>query len=74
MQRCKFCGESDESKLILSSRFVNGKVEQESICFRCFWLDKFVHEDGDLLSEELLERTEIRRRAARGFDSLSLRD
>lgn len=55
MQHCKFCGEPDESRLILSSRFVNGKVEQELVCFRCFWRDKFVHE-----AEGEDDRTELR--------------
>jgi len=72
MQRCKFCGESDECKLILSSRFVNGKVVQELICFRCFWLDKFQHEDGDILSEEFFEQAEIRAAKARSLHSFSL--
>ena len=46
---CKFCGERDESKLIMSSRFVNGIVETVDICFKCYWRDKFEAEaKGDM--------------------------
>lgn len=53
MAKCQFCNEQDESKLILSSRFVNGRVEHIEICFRCFWLDKFKAEgDGKSILQE----------------------
>jgi len=46
---CKFCGERDESKLIMSSRLVNGIVETIDICFKCYWRDKFEAETkGDM--------------------------
>ena len=55
---CAYCGEQDESRLILSSRVVKGSVEQEWVCSNCLWRDEFVHEDGRVLpktglSEEL---------------------
>lgn len=43
---CRYCGETDESKLTMSSRWVNGKVETLDVCVRCFWLDKSWHENG----------------------------
>ena len=58
--RCKYCNEVDESRLIMSTRLVNGRVETIDICLRCFWRDKFVHEaggeDGNTISENNSER------------------
>lgn len=49
---CRYCGERDESKLIMSSRFVNGRVETIEICFRCFWREDFEAEGEDGISSE----------------------
>jgi RNase P subunit RPR2 len=38
---CKYCNEQDESKLMMSSRCVNGKVETIDICLRCYWRERF---------------------------------
>lgn len=70
---CVYCGERDESGLILSSRVVNGRVEQELICSNCIWRDEFVHkvkgEDGNALSEKLRERADKSTVSARSLDS-----
>ena len=67
IMKCPICGESDESKLIMSTRLVNGKVRHTWICFRCSQIEKFkiavektIGEDGNsVLSEEkVCERTE----------------
>lgn len=51
---CKFCNEKDESKLVMRSSVVNGKVETVNICSSCLWeqlLDDH-SEDGNLLSKK----------------------
>lgn len=52
---CCYCHEKDESKLTISTRNVNGKVETIDICLSCSWRDEFIHEakgDGNALREE----------------------
>jgi hypothetical protein len=50
---CKFCKETDESQLLMSSRLINGRFETIEICFKCFLFGKhkIESENGDLLSE-----------------------
>lgn len=60
MKKCLYCQENDESKLIMSSRLVNGTVKTIDICFRCFWLDKFRNkEEGKEMNGVLSERETI---------------
>ena len=74
MAHCKYCSETDENKLVMSSRLVNGRAETIDICLACLWRDKFVQKDGRILSEELRERSDKRIGSARGIDPLSLQD
>jgi hypothetical protein len=34
---CKYCNEKDESKLVMRSSVVNGKVETVNMCSSCLW-------------------------------------
>ena len=58
MACCQICGEKDESKLTMSTRVVNGKVETIDVCLACFWIEKSRAEgkDGNKLSEQASER------------------
>jgi hypothetical protein len=70
MVHCNYCGESDESRLIISSRFVNGEVKHNVFCSKCFWREKFETEGGDgkLLSEdEKCRRTNSEREIFKRF-------
>ncbi|MBU0477920.1 hypothetical protein KKC91_05080 [bacterium] len=60
MAQCKYCGEKDESKLTMSTRVVNGKVETIDVCLACFWIEKSRAEgkDGNKLSEQASERAD----------------
>jgi hypothetical protein len=59
MAHCKYCNEQDESRLIMSSRLVNGRVETIDICFRCYWRERFEAEgDGESLREGELQHEE----------------
>lgn len=51
---CKFCSQSDESRLALSSRLVNGKVIHEWVCLDCLFVDMFrtLGKYGNALSEK----------------------
>jgi hypothetical protein len=51
---CKYCNDKDESKLVMRSRVVNGKVETVNICTSCLWeqLLNDHSEDGTLLSNK----------------------
>jgi hypothetical protein len=56
---CKYCGDSDESKLMMRSSLINGRVETIDICTGCFWFKKFnpEREHGNALSKkEPIER------------------
>lgn len=59
MANCAFCNESDESRLIMSTRIINGRIETIDICPGCFWIEKFraeaEGENGDRLSEQGIE-------------------
>lgn len=74
--RCRYCGESDESRLIMSTRNVNGKVETIDICLSCFWIERFKAEvkgeDGSVLREEC-ERAD-NTVPARSLNSLGLQE
>ncbi|MFH1637396.1 MAG: hypothetical protein ABIB71_03155 [Candidatus Woesearchaeota archaeon] len=53
---CKYCNEMDESRLAMSTRFANGRVETIDLCLRCFWLDRFrAGGDGETLREQAIE-------------------
>jgi hypothetical protein len=41
MEKCKICGEHDEDRLTICSRFVNGEVKHTVLCFSCFLIDRF---------------------------------
>ena len=71
--KCVLCGESDPLKLVISTRFVNEKALSVELCFRCYWREKFLHEDGRMVSEELCGR-EDDKAAAGSFDPLGLRE
>ena len=52
--QCKYCAESEESRLMTRTSLVNGKVETIDVCLECWW-SKEVHgktEDGNLLSKQ----------------------
>lgn len=53
MKRCKYCNQSDEGRLALSSRLVNGKVMHEWVCLDCLFKDMFhtIKEYGKSLPE-----------------------
>ncbi len=57
MASCAFCNESDESRLIMSTRVINGEVETIDICPGCFWIEKFKAEgeNGSRLSKQAIE-------------------
>lgn len=58
---CKYCGEKDESRLVMSTRVVNGQLEDADVCLGCLWFKEFEHEgeNGKLLSKKKnIERTE----------------
>lgn len=51
---CIYCKEKDESRLMMRSQVVRGKVETINVCLQCWW-SKEVHTDGEngnLLSEQ----------------------
>jgi len=67
-KKCKFCSQSDESRLALSSKLVNGKVIHEWVCLDCLFVDIFVtlgeygkRTTGRENRRELLSGTQIRR-------------
>lgn len=71
---CKFCSQSDESRLVLSSRLVNGTVIHEWVCFSCLWRDEFVHENGNhIQSKEKICRNRERNIQQAGASLLSQR-
>jgi len=51
---CKYCNEKDESKIVMRSTVVDGRVETENICTSCLWeqLLNDHSEDGNLLSKQ----------------------
>lgn len=55
---CKYCGEKDESKLLMSSRLINDEVVHIDLCLRCFWIDRFRNgrEHGTIPEREVYER------------------
>lgn len=75
MESCRYCKKQNKDELILTSRLVNGRVEQYWVCSNCIWRDEFLHEakgeDGKTLSEEC-ERADNKTVSAGGIDSLSL--
>jgi hypothetical protein len=38
---CKYCGETDPIKLMMSTRMINGKALSFDVCFSCSWREKF---------------------------------
>lgn len=56
MARCAFCDDSDEGRLIMSTRIINGEVETIDICPGCFWIEKFKAEaegeNGETLRDQ----------------------
>ncbi|MBI5872311.1 hypothetical protein HZB88_04480 [archaeon] len=75
MAQCRYCREGDESKLTMSTRNLNGKVQTIDICLPCFWLDKFKAEgeDGKALSEGC-ERADKGIESARDINLLGLQE
>ena len=71
---CKYCGEKDESKLLMSSRLINGEVVHIDLCLRCFWIDRFKaqrEDDKGILPErEVFEGIE----SARSVNTLGLQE
>ena len=59
---CKFCGESDPFKLMMSTRIINDEVVTIDVCFNCYYREKFIAEvignmgDGKALRENQYSR------------------
>ncbi len=55
---CRFCGESDPLKLMMSTRIINDKVVTIDVCCNCYYREKFEAEvmgnmgDGKALQSE----------------------
>ena len=50
---CKFCGESDPLKLMMSTRIINDEVVTIDVCFDCYYREKFEAEaNGNSLQSE----------------------
>lgn len=41
MKKCRYCNETDETKLVMSTRMINGKALTFDVCSGCLWREKF---------------------------------
>ena len=39
--QCKYCGETDETKLTMSTRMINGKAVTVDVCLCCRWSEEY---------------------------------
>lgn len=61
LMECKYCGEKDESRLMMRTEVIDGKVETSHVCLDCWWFKEINVErkNGNLLSEKKpIERSE----------------
>ncbi len=64
---CKYCGEKDQSKLMIKSEVVNCRVEKINICLNCWWF-KEINTDGKN-GNLLPEKESIKRRISKKPES-----
>ena len=50
---CKYCKETDETKLVMSTRMINGKAVTVDVCLCCRWREEYESEYGRSISAEV---------------------